>query len=254
MNGRGPPAAGGPRHGIARRLSKMGIASRTEAARWVRAGRVTVNGLTVRDPEHPVRGDGDHIGVDGRSVTAGAPVVLLLNKPRGLVVSASDERGRPTVYRCLDGAALPWLAPVGRLDRASEGLLLFTNDPALAARITSPATGPAKVYHVQIDQVPDPELLHALVAGVTVDGDPLRVASARLLRHGTRHGWLELTLLEGRNRHLRRLLAALGVTVLRLIRVSIGPLTLGDLAKGSWRLLDAGERTALESTVSRATA
>jgi 23S rRNA pseudouridine2605 synthase len=234
-------SAGAVRHGVARVLSKLGIASRAEAARWVRAGRVAVNGSVVNDPEFPVRQGVDRIAVDGREPAAADRVVIMLNKPRGLVTTASDERGRDTVYRCLEGAGLPWLAPVGRLDQASEGLLLFTNDPALAAGITDPATGPTKTYHVQVDRIPDAALLDALVRGAAVEGEHLAVVAVRLLRAGRRNAWLEVVLDEGRNRHLRRLLGVFGVGVLRLVRVAIGGLALGSLAKGAWRPLSDDE-------------
>jgi 23S rRNA pseudouridine2605 synthase len=233
------------RHGVARVLSKQGLASRTQAAQWVRDGRVSVNGDVVRDPEHPVVQGVDHIQIEGRATQAAERLVLMLNKPRGLVTSTHDEQGRDTVYRCFDGAGLPWLAPVGRLDKASEGLLLFSNDPVWAARITTPASGPPKTYHVQIDCLPDAGLLVRLTAGVNCDGETLRAAAASCLRQGQRHAWLEIQLDEGRNRQIRRLLAACDVTVLRLVRVAIGPLPLGTLGKGQWRWLDAAEIAAL---------
>lgn len=204
-----------------------------------------VAGRVVRDPEHPVRPGHAALAVDGVAVAAAPRVYLALNKPRGLVTTASDERGRDTVYRCLDGAGLPWLGPVGRLDRASEGLLLFSNDPAWAARLTDPASAIAKRYHVQVGAVPDGALAARLVAGVDDRGERLAARAARVLRAGTRHGWLEVELDEGRNRHIRRMLAALDLPVLRLVRVAIGPLALGELAKGAWRLLDPAEVAAL---------
>ncbi|RDZ27705.1 pseudouridine synthase [Lysobacter silvisoli] len=242
-----------PRHGLARVLSKHGLCSRTEAARWIADGRVQVDGRVVRDPEFPIRRDPrgrQRIAVDGRELDRAEPIYLMLNKPRGLVTSARDEQGRDTVYRCfdgavLDGAPLPWLAPVGRLDRASEGLLLFCNDPEWAARITDPEHGPDKTYHVQIDRVPTPELLAALVAGVDEQGERLRAKSAVLLRHGEKNAWLQIVLDEGRNRQIRRLLAALDIAVLRLLRVAIGELALGELPKGQWRRLSAAEAAAL---------
>jgi 23S rRNA pseudouridine2605 synthase len=130
---------------------------------------------------------------------------------------------------------------VGRLDRASEGLLLFTNDSAWAAALTDPARHVDKVYHVQIGTVAGEDLLRALELGVTEGGECLAVKRAHLLRHGEHTSWLELTLDEGRNRHLRRLFAALGIEVRRLVRVAVGPLALGDLAKGAWRRLTAAE-------------
>lgn len=234
-----------PRHGVARVLSKLGLCSRTQAAAWVAAGRVAVNGRVVRDPEFPVRQGTDALSVDGRALDAAEPVYLALNKPRGLVTTTSDERGRDTVYRCLEGAGLPWLAPVGRLDQASEGLLLMSNDPAWAAAITDPATGPEKTYHVQVDAVPDAALLAALEAGVDDAGERLSARRARLLRSGGKTAWLEIVLDEGRNRQIRRLLAAHGLETRRLVRVAIGPVALGELAKGAWRRLSDEEVSSL---------
>lgn len=229
-----------PRHGLARVISKLGIASRTQAAAWIQAGRVGVGGHVVRDPERPTAA-GERITVDGVAVEARERVHLMLNKPRGLVTTAADERGRETVYSLLDGAGLPWLAPVGRLDKASEGLLLFTNDSVWAAAITAPETHLDKAYHVQIDRLPDGALLAALQAGVDDRGERLALKSVRELRRGSRNAWLEVVLDEGRNRHIRRVLSAFDIGVMRLVRVGIGALALGDLAKGHWRRLAPDE-------------
>ena len=256
MSGRGrPPAraslkmgdATTPRFGLARVLSKAGLCSRTEAARWIRAGRVRVQGSIVRDPEYPIQHGMQGVVVEGLEQDAAAISrrYLLLNKPRGLVTSARDEQGRDTVYRCLDGANLPWLAPVGRLDKASEGLLLFTNDSQWAARVLDPDTGPDKTYHVQIDRIPEPELLQSLEAGVRVEDEFLSARKVSLLRAGQRNAWLEVVLDEGRNRQIRRLLAAHDVQVMRLVRVAIGSLELGGLGKGQWRELTPVEQAAL---------
>ena len=229
------------RHGVARVLSKLGVCSRTEAAARVRDGRVAVNGKIVRDPEHPVVVERDKVTLDGAPLGAAERVYVALNKPRGLVTTVSDEKGRDTVYRCFDGAALPWIAPVGRLDRASEGLLLFTNDSAWAARLTDPATHCDKTYHVQVDIVPDSAMLERIAAGADVDGERLSAKRVTLLRAGERNAWVEVVLDEGKNRQIRRLLEAHGIGVRRLVRVAIGRLVLGDLAKGAWRLLDESE-------------
>lgn len=234
------------RVGVARVLSKAGMCSRTQAAMWVADGRVAVNGRVVREPEHPVADGVDRVTLDGAPLLQAARRYLALNKPRGLVTTASDDKGRHTVYRCLDGAGLPWLAPVGRLDRASEGLLLFSNDPEWAARITEPAHGLHKTYHVQVDAIPDAALLARLRAGVSDEGETLSAVSMVLLRASTKNAWLEIVLDEGRNRQIRRLLAAFDLGVLRLVRVAIGPVALGDLAKGAWRELDAAEVSALQ--------
>ncbi|MGN7839304.1 pseudouridine synthase [Stenotrophomonas sp. 22385] len=243
-----------PRHGLARVLSKAGLCSRTEAARWIGEGRVTVDGRTINNPEFPII-DGRHVvRVDGQPLDAPRRLHIALNKPRGLVTTAQDEQGRDTVYRCFDGAGLPWLAPVGRLDKASEGLLLFSNDPQWAARLTDPSTGPDKTYHVQIDAIPDAAQLAALCTGVDDDGEFLRARQARLLRSGDKTAWLEVVLEEGRNRHIRRLLAAFDINVLRLVRVGIGRLPLGTLAKGAWRELEPHELDLLTATADVAVA
>jgi 23S rRNA pseudouridine2605 synthase len=234
-----------PRHGVARMISKLGWGSRTQAAEWVREGRVRVNGRVVRDAELPVRRGLDRIEIDGQEPLPARRIALMLNKPGGLVTTVKDERGRATVYSCFADAALPWLAPIGRLDKASEGLLLFSNDPAWAARITDPSTGPPKTYHVQIDRLPDAALLAALERGALSNGERLKARSARCLRRGDKHAWLEIVLDEGRNRQIRRLLDALDVSVLRLVRVAIGSLTLGTLAKGRWRMLTQKEMDSL---------
>jgi 23S rRNA pseudouridine2605 synthase len=234
-----------PRHGLARALSKRGVCSRTQAAEWIRAGRVRVDGRIVRDPEFPTIAGRHRISVDEQELDATAPLYLVLNKPRGLVTTARDEHDRDTVYTCFDNANLPWIAPVGRLDKASEGLLLFSNDPAWAARITDPATGPDKRYHVQVDRRPDDDTLAAIEDGIASDGEHLRAKSVELLRAGDRTAWLDIVLDEGRNRQIRRLLAAFDFEVMRLVRVAIGPLELGELAKGAWRPLTDAEVAAL---------
>lgn len=238
-----------PRHGVARVISKLGLCSRTQAADWVRAGRVRVNGAPVSDPEHPVRQGIDKVSVDGmerdRSVDR---LIIMLNKPRGLVTTTNDEQGRDTVYSCFEGERLPWLAPAGRLDKASEGLLLFSNDPEWNAAVTHAQNGPRKTYHVQINRLPDEAMLRALIQGVSVDGEVLRATEAQVLRQGGKNAWLLIGLDEGRNRQIRRLLSAVDVQVLRLIRVAIGALQLGDLAKGRWRALSDADLQALNLT------
>ncbi|ATD67128.1 pseudouridine synthase [Luteimonas chenhongjianii] len=234
-----------PRYGLARVLSKRGLCSRSEAERRIRDGRVRVDGRVVRDPEFPVALDASGIELDGGSARMDVHQYLMLNKPRGLVTTVRDERGRDTVYRCFDGADLGWIAPVGRLDKASEGLLLFSSDSAWAARVTDPDSGPHKTYHVQVDGLPDGALLAALARGVEDAGEWLRATSARVLRCGARNAWLEIVLDEGRNRQIRRLLAAHGLEVLRLVRVAVGGLALGELPKGGWRPLELDEVKAL---------
>ena len=230
-----------------------------------------VNGAVQRDPEMRVNAREDQIHVDGELIRESAKVYLALNKPRGLITTTSDERGRETVYRCLPDFApasaanpesssaaprksgtgisenRPSVFPVGRLDQASEGLLLFTNDSAWASQITAPGSHLDKTYHVQVDCLADPILIQRMRAGVTADGDFLAAKQVRPLRHGTKNSWLEVVLDEGKNRHIRRLLSALGVGVLRLVRVAVGPVPLGNLAKGQFRHLTREEVLALAS-------
>jgi 23S rRNA pseudouridine2605 synthase len=232
--------------GLARAISKLGYCSRSQATELIRTGRVKLNGSTRRDPETPVHIGKDRIEIDGKAVARSSKIYLILNKPRGVVATASDERGRETVYSYLPGN-LSWLAPVGRLDKASEGLLLLTNDSEWAARITSPETHLDKTYHVHIGAVANDALLESLRKGFTAaDGDFLRVKRAGILRQGERNSWLEIVLDEGKNRHIRRMLEHENIEVLRLIRVAIGPLSLGDLPKGATRPLHQEEKQALD--------
>jgi 23S rRNA pseudouridine2605 synthase len=209
------------------------------------AGRVRVNDREQRNPEYPTDATRDRISIDGVAAQAVTRVYLALNKPRGLIVSTADERGRETIYSLLESANLPWLAPIGRLDKASEGLLLLSNDPEWAAGITDPVSALHKTYHVQVNGIPDQTALDAMLNGIDDAGDRLSAVNVKLLRSGEKNAWLEVVLDEGRNRHIRRLLTALGYDVLRLVRIAIGSIALGELPKGSWRHLTASEVTLL---------
>jgi 23S rRNA pseudouridine2605 synthase len=239
----------------------------------IQAGRVQLNGAVERSPETPVNFGSDRIEVDGSTAVAANKIYLVLNKPRGTITTASDEKGRETVYdllphppspknpipapgtdpirRPVKDREIPWISPVGRLDKASEGLLLLTNDSQWAARVLAPDTHLDKTYHVQIGQIASDELLSALQKGIASEGELLRVKRASRLRSGEKNSWLEIVLDEGKNRHIRRMLEALGAEVLRLVRVAIGPLSLGDLPKGASRPLTPGEKTALDLALSR---
>jgi 23S rRNA pseudouridine2605 synthase len=238
--------------GLARALSKLGYCSRSHAAELIRCGRVSLNGKTRRDPETPVSGSHDQITVDGKVVEPQSKIYLMLNKPRGLVTTAADEKDRRTVYNLIGDrhastADAPWVAPVGRLDKASEGLLLLTNDSEWGAGIAAPETHLDKTYHVQVGTVADDEFVQALLRGVKAkDGEELRARQARRLRAGHKNCWLEIVLDEGKNRQIRRMMEAMGIEVLRLVRVAIGPLQLGDLAKGEYRDLTAEEKQMLD--------
>lgn len=239
------------RTGLARVLSKLGFCSRTQAVDLIREGKVRLNGSVTRNAETPVRLDVDRIEVAGLLVGAAEKIYLILNKPRGIVTTASDEKGRDTVYSLLP-QGMEWLAPVGRLDKASEGLLLLSNDSAWAARITDPATHLDKTYHVQVGAVASEAMLEKLRHGVESEkGELLRAKKAELLRSGGKNSWVELVLDEGKNRQIRRMFDALGVEVLRLIRVSIGPLQLGDLAKGAHRPLRPDEKILIDRAMAK---
>lgn len=236
----------------------------------IREGRVRLNGSVKRDPETPVHLLRDRILVDDRPIETREKIYLVMNKPRGVITTAADEKGRETVYSLIEKSGPPagsgdssrkgspraygaWVAPVGRLDKASEGLLLLTNDSEWGARVAAPETHLPKTYHVQIGKVADETLIAALTAGVNVEGkggensaEVLRASEARLLRSGKKNCWLEIILTEGKNRQIRRMLQALGVDVLRLVRVAIGPLELGKLAKGEHRPLTANEKKMLD--------
>jgi 23S rRNA pseudouridine2605 synthase len=179
-----------------------------------------------------------------------------MNKPRGVVTTAADEKGRQTVYDFLPEAfrekGRQWLAPVGRLDKASEGLLLFTNDSEWSSRLLAPETHLDKTYHVQINVVANQKILEKLEQGIAQEsGETLRAKGVRILREGKRNSWLEIVLDEGKNRHIRRMLKPLGIEVLRLIRVSIGPLDLGNLPKGATRVLTEAEKNNLDQAIRR---
>jgi 23S rRNA pseudouridine2605 synthase len=234
--------------GLARALSKLGFCSRSQAAKLIRAGRVRLNGEARRDPETPVRFGRDRIEVDRNAVAAESKIYVMLNKPRGVVTTASDEKGRPTVYSLL-GEKLPWVGPVGRLDKASEGLLLLTNDSEWAARLSDPASHLDKTYHVQVGAIESDALTYKLSTGVRTGGELLRAKQARVLRRGEKNTWLEITLDEGKNRQIRRMLQQLGIEVHRLIRVAIGPLPLGQLPKGKSRALAPIEKFALDQAL-----
>jgi 23S rRNA pseudouridine2605 synthase len=237
--------------GLARALSKLGYCSRSQAAQLIHAGRVRLNGNVRRDPETAVRLEKDRILVDDHALATPERIYLMMNKPRGLITTASDEKSRDTIYSVLEnsGESLPWVTPVGRLDKASEGLLLLTNDSEWGARIAAPETHLEKTYHVQIDRVADQEFVRKLEAGVTSDGERLRARSVNVLRSGQKNCWLEIMLDEGKNRHIRRMMEALDVEVLRLVRVAIGLLQLGDLAKGQFRRLSPEEKILIDRDI-----
>ena len=232
--------------GLARALSKLGYCSRSQAAGLIRAGHVRVNGVIRRNPEWPVHLEKDRLQVGDVQVRTVDPIYLMLNKPRGVVTTAADEKGRETVYDLLS-PDMSWLVPVGRLDKASEGLLLLTNDTEWGQQVLDPKSHIAKTYHVQVATATIDELIAKLRAGVTEGGERLLAQRVERLRGGAKNSWLEITLDEGKNRQIRRMANTCGVDVLRLVRVAIGPVVLGELAKGSARQLRAEEKAGLDA-------
>jgi 23S rRNA pseudouridine2605 synthase len=216
---------------LAKRLARAGLCSRREAERWIREGRVTVDGAVLTSPALTVTA-ANEVHVDGAALPAPEPARLWrYHKPRGLVTTHRDEQGRPTVFAALP-KELPRVVSVGRLDVTAEGLLLLTNDGALARRLELPANGWLRRYKVRVHGDVDPARLAALAAGVTIDGVRYGPVRAQLERRQGSNAWLVMALAEGRNREVRHLVEHLGGVVTRLIRLSYGPFQLGNLPRG----------------------
>jgi 23S rRNA pseudouridine2605 synthase len=216
---------------IAKLLARAGLCSRRDAERWITDGRVSVNGEVLKTPAVTVGNDSD-IRVDGKPLPAPErPRLWRYHKPAGLVTSHRDEKGRPTVFGALP-KELPRLISIGRLDLSSEGLLLLTNDGALARRLELPSTGWIRRYKVRVHGEVEPEELAALENGVTIDGVSYGPIRASLERQQRSNAWIAMALREGKNREVRRVLEHLGLRVTRLIRLSYGPFQLGNLERG----------------------
>ena len=238
------PPQPGKRVQLHRAVSKLGWGSRTQAWDWIRAGEVCVDGHVVTDPLTWVDLDRQTITRLGESLRKPETIVIALHKPRGVVTTRRDERGRRTVYDLLP-ADLPWIFPAGRLDADSEGLLILTNDSTLAARLTEPKHHVPKTYRVTLSGSPGAEILDRLRAGVLLDGRSTLPVKLRVIRRRPETTTVEMELREGRNRQIRRMWRAVGHRVRRLVRVSIGALPLGDLPARKHRLLSAEERDLL---------
>lgn len=235
---------------MAERLQKLiaaaGLMSRRAAEEAIRAGRVTVNGLAAALGDSAEPGV-DHVCLDGKPVRAEErKAYILLHKPRGVVTTMADEKGRRTVAELVRVPGLR-VYPVGRLDLDSEGLLLMTNDGALADRLMHPSHEVVKRYHVSVIGEGIDEAVQALSRPMTIDGYPIHPAEVELLRRsGEREALLAVSIHEGRNRQVRRMCEAVGLRVARLVRVSEGPISLGDLPSGRWRYLTEEEIRALK--------
>ncbi|MBN1568938.1 MAG: rRNA pseudouridine synthase [Acidobacteria bacterium] len=224
-------------------LSRFGLASRSEAREAILSGRVKVNGRVIRDPDLWVRPAADAIHLDGKRLRRVRKVYLLFYKPKGIITSHGDPEGRKTVYDCL-GAGVPWVSPVGRLDKDTSGLLLLTNDTDFADHVMDPASKIPKTYLVKANTLVSDECINRLSQGMELKrGDRAEPQSVRRVEDRGKYSWLEIVLTEGKNREVRRLLEAVGLKTLKLVRTRIGPCTLEGLQVGQFRILLPAERS-----------
>ncbi|MFN7545193.1 MAG: pseudouridine synthase [Acidobacteriota bacterium] len=231
---------------LERVLSKAGLGSRTDARSWIHDRRVKVNGRIIENPEHWVDFERDRVELDGRRVEPLARLYILLYKPKGYITSKGDPEGRPTVYNLLKDVPT-FVGTVGRLDEDTSGLLLFTNDTLLAERLTNPAHHIPKTYRVKCATLLSDQQLEQLRQGIELNDGPTRPARVERLRDLGTHTFLELTITEGRNRQVRRMIEALDSKVLKLVRTRLGDLTLEGVSSGHWRNLTPTEVQALKA-------
>lgn len=236
-------------------LSRLGLASRTEAREVICAGRLSVNGRAVRDPDRWVDPKRDIVKLDGNPLKAARKIYLLFYKPKGVITSHGDPAGRKTIYECLrpeeagpeSRSELRWVFPVGRLDKDTSGLLLLTNDTAFADFVASPESQIPKTYLCKVNSLVSDEVIARLRNGVEMKrGDFASPVSVRRAKDRGKYSWLEIVLAEGKNREVRRMIEAVGFKVLKLVRTRIGPLTLGGLEVGKWRALTQAEFNGLK--------
>ena len=233
-----PPSR--PLKTLERVLSKAGLGSRTEARSWIGAGRVRLNGRTVQTPDCWVDMQRDRVTLDGHPVSGVKKIYLLLYKPKGFLTTYTDPEGRPTVYDLVKDAGA-WVVPVGRLDLDTTGLLIMTNDTEFAERLTDPEYKVPKTYQAKCAGRLSDEQIARLGEGVELSDGPTRPAVARRLRDSGKYTHIELTIGEGRNRQVRRMVEAIDSKVIKLVRIAIGPVRIGDLPIGKWRHLTEAE-------------
>jgi 23S rRNA pseudouridine2605 synthase len=229
---------------LERVLSKAGVGSRVDARSWTHAGRVRVNGQITRNPDQWIDMKRDRVLFDGKPLVARERIYLLLYKPPGYLTTYKDPEGRPTVYDLIADAGT-FLSPVGRLDLETSGLLLMTNDNQFAERVTNPNSHVPKAYLVKASAVLTDTQLQQLRDGIELADGPTRPALVTRLRDSGKYTHFEITLTEGRNRQVRRMVEALEAKVLKLVRVRIGNIAIGRLPIGKWRLLTAAEVASL---------
>ena len=221
-------------------ISKAGLGSRTDARRWIADGRVAVNGRKVQSPDEWIDPAHDRVTLDGRPLTEKRKIYLLLYKPKGYITTAKDPEGRKTIYDLLRDVK-DWLIPVGRLDQDTSGLLIMTNDTAFGDFVTDPASHIAKTYLVKASLLLSDDQLDQLRRGIELADGPTRPAIVTRVRDSARYTFFEITITEGRNRQVRRMVEALGAKVLKLVRVKIGPIGIGDLQIATHRELTPTE-------------
>lgn len=231
---------------LERVLSKAGLGSRVEARRWIAEGRVAVNGRVTRDPDRWIDMGRDRVRFDGEPLVTRERVYVLLYKPTGYLTTYKDPGGRPTVYDLLADVGT-FVTPVGRLDLDTSGLLLMTNDNQFAERVTNPESHVPKTYLVKASSLLSDEQLQQLRDGIELADGPTRPATVTRVRDSAKYTHFEITLTEGRNRQVRRMVEALDARVLKLVRVKIGPIAIGKLAIGTWRMLTRAECDALNA-------
>jgi 23S rRNA pseudouridine2605 synthase len=229
---------------LERVLSKAGLGSRTEARKWIGAGRVKVNGKLIQTPDHWVDLARDKVSLDDQPVKAREKIYLLLYKPTGYITTFKDPEGRPTVYDLIQDAGR-WVVPVGRLDQDTSGLLLLTSDTGFAERVTNPDYKIPKTYLVKASTLLSEEQLQQLREGVMLHDGPTAPAQVKRVRDSAKYSFIEITIHEGRNRQVRRMIEAIGSKVLKLVRIAIGTLRIGDLPIGQYRELTLAEITLL---------
>jgi pseudouridine synthase len=230
---------------LERVLSKAGIGSRVEARSWIHAGRAQVNGKVIRNPDHWVDMQRDRVRFDDRPLVARERLYVLLYKPTGYLTTYKDPEGRPTVYDLIADVGT-FLSPVGRLDLDTSGLLLMTNDNRFAERVTNPNSHVPKTYLVKASTRLTDAQLRQLRDGIELADGPTRPAVVTRVRDSAKYTHFEITLTEGRNRQVRRMVEALGGKVLKLVRVKVGPIGIGTLPIGKWRLLTPAEVAAFK--------
>jgi 23S rRNA pseudouridine2605 synthase len=244
MPKKAPPASDRRIKTLERVFSKAGAGSRTEARSWIGEGRVRVNGKAVLDPDHWIDLDHDRVTLDGKPLREAKPAYILLYKPKGYLTTHRDPEGRPTVYDLLPGVGT-WISPVGRLDLDTSGLLLLTNDTEFAEHVTNPEHKVPKSYLVKASTLLTEEQLVQLRVGVMLSDGGTKPADVKRLRDSAKYTFLEITITEGRNRQVRRMIEAVGSKVLKLVRTAIGPIRIGELPIGTWRYLTEEELNAL---------